>query len=210
MLARFVRQFSGPTGALGRVAGLFMARKNRALNEWIVALLDAGPTDRVVEIGYGPGLAVAANAARATGGLVAGVDRSAVMHAQARRRNAAALKAGRVDLRVGDAASLPFATASFTRALAVNSLQFWQPPEAGLRELARVLAPGARLVLAQRLHRPDAGRFDRSRFGMTDYRLAALAATLAHVGFRDVAVTRRAIAGETIAGIRAERAVDGR
>ena len=100
---------------------------------------------------------------------------------------------------------MPFADAAFTRGLAVNSLQFWQPAEAGLRELARVLAPGARLVLAQRLYRPDAGRFDRSRFGMTDERLDALRVTLERVGFRDVAATRRAIAGETIAGIRAER-----
>jgi ubiquinone/menaquinone biosynthesis C-methylase UbiE len=205
MIERFVRQFSGPTGALGRVAGCFMARKNGPLNEWIVGLLDAGATDRVIEVGYGPGLAVAANAARATQGFVAGVDHSAVMQRQAARRNAAAIRAGRVDLRQGDATALPFGDASFTRGLAVNSLQFWKPAEAGLRELARVLAPGARLVLAQRLHRPDAGRFDRSRFGMTDEHLDALRVTLERVGFRDVAVTRRAIAGETIAGIRAER-----
>lgn len=203
MLNRLFRQFSGPTGLLGSVAGRIMARKNRALNAWVASLLEAGPADRVIEVGYGPGLAVAANAARAA--FVAGVDRSDVMWRHARRRNAAAIRAGRVDLRQGDATALPFADASFTRALAVNSLQFWDPPDAGLRELARVLAPGGRLVLAQRLFKPSAGKLDRSRFGMKEDRLEALLATLARVGFRDATVTRREIGEETIGAIRVER-----
>ena len=203
MLQRLFSQFAGPRGALGHVAGWIMARKNRALNAWVVELLDAGPDDRVVEIGFGTGLAVAANAARATRGRVAGVDRSEVMLRQASRRNRRALRDGRVDLRLGDATKLPFADASFTRALAVNSLQFWKPPEGGLRELRRVLASDGRLVLAQRRFRANAGRLDRSRFGMDDAALAALVATLNGVGFRDVAVTERAIAGETIAALRA-------
>ncbi|RIL00065.1 MAG: methyltransferase type 11 [Proteobacteria bacterium] len=205
MLNRLFAQFSGPRGPLGEIAGLVMAHKNRALNAWIVSVLDAGPEDRVVEIGYGPGLAVEANAARALRGCVAGVDRSEVMWRHARRRNAAAIAAGRADLRVGDATALPFGDAAFTRALAVNSLQFWRPPEAGLRELRRVLAPGGRLILAQRLHKPDAGRFDRSRFGMTDERLAALLALLRGAGFAPAEPVRRAIGGETLAAIVATR-----
>jgi ubiquinone/menaquinone biosynthesis C-methylase UbiE len=203
MLERLVSQFSGPRGLLGHVAGWIMARKNRGLNAWVVELLDAGADDRVVEVGFGTGLAVEANAARATRGLVAGVDRSDVMLRQASRRNRQALREGRVDLRLGEATKLPFADASFTRALAVNSLQFWKPAEDGLRELRRVLRPGGRLVLAQRRFRADTGRLDRSRFGMTDEQLAALLATLERVGFRDVDVREQEIAGETIAALRA-------
>jgi ubiquinone/menaquinone biosynthesis C-methylase UbiE len=203
MLQRLVAQFSGPRGPLGHVAGWIMARKNRGLNAWVVELLDAAADDRVVEVGFGTGLAIEANAARATRGHVAGVDRSDVMLRQASRRNRRALREGRVDLRLGEATGLPFADASFTRALAVNSLQFWKPAEGGLRELHRVLRPSGRLVLAQRRFRADAGSLDRSRFGMTDEQLAALLATLERVGFHDVDVREREIAGETIAALRA-------
>ena len=191
MMQRFLRQFSGPTGALGHVAGWLMARKNRSLNAWIVERLEVGPDDRVVEVGFGTGLAVAMNAARATRGHVAGVDRSDVMLRQATRRNRSAIRAGRVALQRGDATQLPFPDASATRALAVNSLQFWSSPEAGLREIARVLAPGGRLVLAQRARKLDAGRYDRSRFGMTDDDLASLARILERSGFQPPKIERR-------------------
>lgn len=203
MLDRLFRQFSGPEGALGHVAGWLMVRKNQTANAWLVELLDAGPADRVVEIGFGPGLGVAGNLAR--GAAVAGVDRSPLMVRKAAARVARAVREGRADLRHGSAEALPFADASFTRAMALNSLQFWPSAEAGLGELRRVLTPGARLVLGQRLRKEDAGRFDRSRFGMSDERLAALVATLERVGFARVAVSRRAIGEETIAALAAER-----
>jgi SAM-dependent methyltransferase len=203
MLQSLFRQFSGPRGPLGHVAGWLMVRKNQDANAWLVELLGAGPGDHVVEIGFGPGLAVERNAAR--GAHVAGVDHSALMVRKASGRVAGAVREGRVDLRQGRADALPFGDARFTRAMALNSLQFWPSPDAGLRELQRVLAPGGRLVLGQRLRDDGAGRFDRRRFGMTEEGLAALRATLASVGFRDATIARRTIAGEAVAALAAVR-----
>ncbi len=93
-------QFHHPTGAVGHVAGWIMGRRssNVARNRWAVQLLDVQPTDRVIELGCGPGVAIAALATRAIRGLVVGVDHSQVMLRQARRRNRAAVRAGRVRL----------------------------------------------------------------------------------------------------------------
>ena len=102
MLNRFVRQFSGPSGPLGRVAGGLMARMNGPLNDWAVELLELSPRDRVLEVGYGPGLAIERIAARTRQGLVVGVDHSELMRRQAARRNRAGLDAGRVELHVGE------------------------------------------------------------------------------------------------------------
>jgi SAM-dependent methyltransferase len=62
------------------------------------------------------------------------------------RRNVAALAAGRLDVRLGDAASLPWPDGSFT-AVAMNQVAFRQR-EAGrtFREVHRVLRPGGRVV----------------------------------------------------------------
>lgn len=205
MLQRLLRQFSGPSGALGHVAGWLMARRNPPLNRWIVELLDVRPDDRVVEVGFGTGLAIALCAARVTNGHVDGVDHSDVMLRQASRRSRDAIRAGRVRLQRGDAAQLPFADASATRALAVNSFQFWESPETALSELARVLSRGGRLILAQRLHDPEAGPFDRKRFGMTDDRLQSLKEKLEQAGFQHVEIQRNEIANESIAALIATR-----
>ena len=78
-------QFHQPTGAVGHVAGWIMGRRssNVARNRWAVQLLDVQPADRVIELGCGPGVAIAALATRAIRGLVVGVDHSQVMIRQA-------------------------------------------------------------------------------------------------------------------------------
>jgi protein-L-isoaspartate O-methyltransferase len=57
------------------MAGWVMAhrRSNRLRDRWAVSLLDVHPTDRVLEIGFGPGVAIAELARRATGGKVYGI-----------------------------------------------------------------------------------------------------------------------------------------
>src|SRR3981081_37103 len=99
---RIVSQFMHPRGLAGRLVGWEMALRpsNRKRNAWAVSLLDVQPSDRVLEIGFGPGIAVREIARRATRGQVVGIDRSAVMRAQAARRHAAAITAGRVSLTV--------------------------------------------------------------------------------------------------------------
>ena len=60
----------------------------------------------------------------------------------------------------------------------MNSLQFWPDLPAALGELHRVLIPQGRLVLALRMRKDAAGRFDRSQHGMTQERLAQVLAAV--------------------------------
>jgi ubiquinone/menaquinone biosynthesis C-methylase UbiE len=84
-------------------------------NRWVVSLLDVQPSDRVLEVGFGPGLAIAGLSALTPNGMVFGVDHSEVMLRVARRRNAAAVRAGRVVLRLAEADALPDFGAPWTR-----------------------------------------------------------------------------------------------
>jgi SAM-dependent methyltransferase len=56
---------------------------NRKRNRLVVALLGVQPQDHVLEIGFGPGLAIRELARRATDGFVLGIDPSEVMVSQA-------------------------------------------------------------------------------------------------------------------------------
>ena len=149
-IGALVSQFHRPRGLGGRAAGWVMATRgsNRKRNLWAVGLLDVQPNDRVLEIGFGPGIAIQEIARRTTNGLVVGVDHSEVMVRQARRRNTAAVRAGRVDLRLGTAEHLPALDAPFDKILAVNSLMFWDDPTARLEELRGLLRPGGRIAIA--------------------------------------------------------------
>jgi ubiquinone/menaquinone biosynthesis C-methylase UbiE len=140
-------QYRRPTGLVGRWIGGKMAQQHRPENRWTVALLDPQPVDHILEIGFGPGIAVQALARRMPRGLVAGVDFSRTMVATARRRNAAAVKAGRVRLHYATADHLPFADASFDKVFGIHTIYFWPQPQAALREIHRVLKPGGKLVI---------------------------------------------------------------
>jgi SAM-dependent methyltransferase len=144
-----VAQFHHPTGVAGRFAGWIMGHRssNVARSLWAVELLDVRPADRVLELGCGPGVALAALATRATGGLVVGVDHSRVMIRQARRRNRSAVRAGRVRLIQSPVEALSLGEESFDAALAVNTLGMWPEPALRLREIARLLRPGGRIAL---------------------------------------------------------------
>lgn len=144
--ARLVSQFGRPRGLAGHLAGIVMATRasNRARNLWTVEQLDIRPSDRVLEIGYGPGVGVAHAARRAA--RVVGVDVSRVMRRHAALRNRRGVASGRVDLRVGTIDDL-LSEAPFTKAMAVNVFMFWPDPVAFLRSLSPLLAPGATVAL---------------------------------------------------------------
>ncbi len=150
VVIKLVRQFHSPHGMAGRVAGWVMAHRvsNRQRNLWVVSLLDVQPTDRVLEIGFGPGLAIAELSRRATQGHIYGIDHSVVMVGQASRRNAAAIRDQRVTLLHTSVDQLPAFDEPLDAIVAVNSLGFWPNPTEQLRELRGLLRPGGRIALA--------------------------------------------------------------
>jgi SAM-dependent methyltransferase len=151
-------QFGRPTGLGGRAAGLLMAHRpsNRRRNAWAVSLLDVQRDDRVLEIGFGPGLAIRELGRIATEGYVCGIDRSEPMVRRARRLNADGIRRGVVNLRLGSVEELSAFDAPFDKILAVNSMGFWNEPVARLAELRRLLRPGGLIALAHQPRGPGA------------------------------------------------------
>jgi SAM-dependent methyltransferase len=151
-------QFWRPTGLWGRAAGLLMAHRpsNRRRNAWAVSLLDVRRDDRVLELGFGPGLAIRELSRIAAEGYVCGIDHSELMLRWARRRNADGLRRGVVDLRLGSVDELPAFDALFDKILAVNTILFGSEPIARLAELRRLLRPGGLIALAYQPRGPGA------------------------------------------------------
>lgn len=134
-------------GVLGKLGGIVMARMNLKIYQWAIELLEVEPSDRILEIGFGPGVGIQLLASAVSSGRVAGVDASEEMLEQASVRNANSLGTGRGDLQQASVESLPFKDASFDKVLAVNSMRVWPDAIAELQEIRRVLKPGGRVVL---------------------------------------------------------------
>lgn len=109
----------------------------------IFRLLALRPGEHLLDLGTGTGRYAAA--AAQGGAHVVGVDTSEAMLSLARARTAGQP----VRLILADAAHLPFPDASFDAALAVTTLCFVADPLPILREVARVVRPGGRLVLGE-------------------------------------------------------------
>lgn len=155
---KLVGQAHNPTGLGGHVVGWILGRRpsNVRRNRWAVELLEVQPTDRVIELGCGPGVALAALADRATRGLVVGVDQSAVVIGQARRRNRDAIAQGRVRLIHAPVEHLQVTDGPFDAALAVNTVGMWPEPVTRLGEIGRQLRGGGRIALVSQPRCPGA------------------------------------------------------
>jgi ubiquinone/menaquinone biosynthesis C-methylase UbiE len=147
-----MRMFGRPRGLLGRLGGVIMARANRVAAAEVVELLDVRPNDKVLEVGFGPGVGVRLLSEHAKSRYIAGIDPSKEMVAQAAARNAKAVAGGRVDLRYGSVNTLPFSDATFDKVIAINSMQVWPNATEGLREVRRILKLGGKLALGFTIH----------------------------------------------------------
>jgi ubiquinone/menaquinone biosynthesis C-methylase UbiE len=177
-------QFGRPTGFWGRAAGLVMAHRssNRRRNAWAVSLLEVRPDDRVLEIGFGPGLAILELSRIAPQGYVCGIDHSELMLRHARRRNADGIRRGVVDLRLASIDDLPVFDAPFDKILAVNAVLFWYELDACLKELRGLLRPGGLIAVAHQPRGPGASDETSAARGQE------IAAALTRVGFSAVQV----------------------
>ena len=150
---QIVKQFRFPAGVAGRIAGLVMANRpsNRARNSWTVDLLGLAADSRVLEIGYGPGLALKQVLRTVTESDVTGIDHSAIMREQATARNREAVQAGRLSLLIGSAEDALVLEPGFDIIYSVNVAMFWSEPQSVFEKLHTLLAPGG---LVATTHQP--------------------------------------------------------
>jgi len=146
-----VSQFRQPYGFLGQLAGFIMAKRpsNIERNLWTLELLDLQSDDRVLEVGYGPGVAIERAAEKLTNGSIVGVDHSAAMFSQASRRNSEAIESGRVKLLSGSLSELSAYEACFDKIFSANVIQFWPDPMEFFTRLKAVLKPAGKILTRQ-------------------------------------------------------------
>jgi SAM-dependent methyltransferase len=112
--------------------------------EMLCEAVDVGAGERVLDVAAGNGNAALAAARR--GASVTATDYVPELLGRARVR--AAAEGLKLDVREGDAESLPFAGATFDVVLSTFGVMFTPNPERAASELLRVCRPGGRIGLA--------------------------------------------------------------
>ncbi len=115
--------------------------------------LNPGPDEQLLEIGCGPGVAVALICERLAGGRIVAIDRSATAISRATQRNAEHIAAGKAvlltmaleELRPSDVLE---GVEGFDKIFAMNVNLFWvRSPASELDLVRRLLGPGGALYL---------------------------------------------------------------
>jgi arsenite methyltransferase len=128
-----------------RIESLYLTRDAERRRVLVRKTLQSAPSDRVIDIGCGPGFYCLELAVEAgPEGVVVGIDSSASMLGLAARRCEAHKN---VSFHEADLMSLPVEEASFDRALCVQVLEYVENPTSALAEMRRVLRPGGRVVI---------------------------------------------------------------
>ena len=136
----------GPT--YDRYARLLSFGQDPRWRRFLVSRLEVGAGDTVLDVATGTA-AVAIELARRSGCRVVGLDQSPAMLETGHRRVAAAGLSDRIELIEGTAERLRFDDNSFDGVTFTYLLRYVDDPAATMRELARVLKPGAGIAMLE-------------------------------------------------------------
>ncbi len=152
IMQEMFKQFRKPTGWLAGLAALGMNRGHEKVWRWGLEHIAIQPDAAILDVGCGGGGAVKILAQAASRGKVYSVDCSEDVLPTARRVNRALVKQGRVEIKYGSVSDLPFSSDTFDLATAFETTIFWPSLLDDLREVRRVLKPGATLLIANEAH----------------------------------------------------------
>jgi ubiquinone/menaquinone biosynthesis C-methylase UbiE len=124
-----------------------MEKNNGSQYDKAIQMLGIRDEDRILEIGFGSGLAIRRITEKNTCCRIEGLDFSSLMLNKARKNNRQAVAQKRVELHFGDLKDFEFGSKTFTKIFGINVIYFWEDLGGMCTRLHGLLAPAGRLIL---------------------------------------------------------------
>ncbi len=144
---KLVENAQKPEGFWGKLMIRSMNRGHSELTDWALCHIDIKSGDHVLDVGCGGGKTVGKLCEKVGGGKVYGVDYSELCIKKAEKLNHKNVICGKAKLKKASVSALPFESDKFDFVTAVETYYFWPDKLNDLKEIARVLKPGGKLLL---------------------------------------------------------------
>jgi ubiquinone/menaquinone biosynthesis C-methylase UbiE len=127
MFKRFISsQFRKPRGLFGIVTSNWMIKGNWRNYQILLKELNIQPNDKILEIGYGPGIGINLIAEQCNSCIIHGIDFSKLMYKRATERNKKHIDANKVKLFLGDFLELANEPNEYDKIFCINVVYFWK------------------------------------------------------------------------------------
>ena len=181
-------QLRHPEGENGVKMGLHMNKGNKHICLNTYQTLKPNPANAVLEIGMGNGYFIKDLLNMAADLHYTGIDYSRTMVDAAIELNKDLIDRGQVRIEHASLSNIPFDDETFDCLTTTNTLYFWPDPTNNIKELARVLKSGGKLVIA---YRPRAflEQVEFTRYGFSKFEKQEVEELLKTSGFKQVHTT---------------------
>lgn len=184
LLTKLFTNCACPQGRMGRAMLKFMNCCHAPLTNWGLSHVDFQDGWTILDIGCGGGATLQRLLKRSKKAQVYGIDISEESVAKARKVNADVLDK-QVFVTQGSVEKLPYKDGMFDLVTAVETVYFWPNLSECLKEVRRVLKPGAQFAIMVEVVDADSMWMNVVE-GMTAYSPEELKQLLENAGFHDV------------------------
>jgi cyclopropane fatty-acyl-phospholipid synthase-like methyltransferase len=142
MFRNFIaRQFKRPSGWFGYFSSKIMIKGNRNKYETLLKEMDIKPGDKLLEIGYGPGLGIHMITQLCESCTIDGVDFSKLMYKKANNYNKSTIDKGKVHLQYGDYLNIIIVQNQYDKIFCLNVIYFWDELDKPFEKTVSLLKP---------------------------------------------------------------------
>ena len=126
MFRNFIaRQFKKPAGLFGNFSSNVMVKGNRNKYNALIKDMDIQPNEKLLEIGYGPGIGIQMISQIHESCVIHGVDFSKLMYKKASKLNKSDIDKNKVQLQYGDFLHMPIEQSQYDKIFCLNVVYFW-------------------------------------------------------------------------------------
>jgi ubiquinone/menaquinone biosynthesis C-methylase UbiE len=152
-MAYVLSQSRKPSRWVGRFFVRAMNLSHSGLTDWGLTHVRIAKNASILDIGCGGGRTLQKLAAVATEGRLYGVDFAPGSVAESRATNAAAIRAGRVEIAQASVSKLPYPDNAFDLVTAIETHYYWPRLADDMREVLRVVKPGGTLLVIAEIYK---------------------------------------------------------
>jgi cyclopropane fatty-acyl-phospholipid synthase-like methyltransferase len=184
MFKKFIAtQFKKPSGLFGIFSSNVMIKGNKAKYEKLIKELDLQPQDKLLEIGYGPGVGINMIAKACISCTIHGIDFSNLMYKRASKYNKQYLDNNTMLLQYGDFLKTPVVSREYDKILCLNVVYFWNELQEPFKKILSLLTTGGTFFI----YMADKNALQKAPDNVFNkYSIEQIVEALKSVGFGDV------------------------